>query len=118
MRLIALFAVPALVGAGLSLAPLPTAAADCTSAGGTTICSQGDVRGANTGSGPSGSGPYAPSPCDIDWMDCDDWYGGWTIDVYLDPDIGAPGPGRPDIGRPNPGPKPGGGRGGGRGGRR
>lgn len=119
MRLSKIFIVPALIGAGLTAAPLPGAAADCTSAGGTTICSQGEVRGANTGDGPSGSsGPYVPYPCDYDWTDCNDAWG-WEIDVNLDPDIGRPGgPGGPDIGLPGGGGRPnaGGGRGGGRGG--
>jgi len=118
MRLFEILAVPVLVGAGLTAVPIPVAAADCTSAGGTTICSQGDVRGSNTGAGPSGSsGPYVPYPCDYDWTYCNDAWG-WELDINLDPDFGPPGgPAGPDIGlpggpgRPNAG---GGGRGGGR----
>ncbi|MGB3356912.1 MAG: hypothetical protein WBB00_29625 [Mycobacterium sp.] len=106
-----------MVIAGLSVAP--TAAADCTSSGGTTICAQGTVSGGG-GSGPTGSGPTVPYPCDYDWY-CDDTYGVyWNADLDWDPGpgIGLPGtPGnRPDIGggggnRPSVG---GGGRGGGR----
>ncbi|MCV7149933.1 hypothetical protein [Mycolicibacterium pyrenivorans] len=109
IRLPYVFLGPAVVFAGLSVAP--TAAADCTSSGGTTICAQGESRGANTGSGPSGSGPYVPYPCDYDWY-CNDTYG-WDWDVNLDWD---PGPG---IGAPGtPGNRPNVGGGGGRGGRR
>jgi len=107
MRLFKILVVPALVGAALTATPTPMSAADCTSTGGTTICSQGDVRGSNSGSGPSGSsGPYVPYPCDYDWTDCNDAWG-WEIDVNLDPDIGRPGspmsgptgpPGRPISG--------------------
>ncbi|ANE81838.1 hypothetical protein A7U43_23445 [Mycobacterium adipatum] len=117
MRLFQVLAVPVLIGAGLGAAPTPAATADCTSAGGTTICSQGEVRGSNTGDGPSGSsGPYVPYPCDYDWYACDDAWG-WEIDVNLDPDLGRPGgPGGPDIGLPGGG-RPNAGGGGGRGGR-
>ncbi len=120
MRLFTTLAIPVLIAAGLSVAPTPIAGADCTSAGGTTICSQGDVRGTNTGSGPSGSaGPYAPYPCDYDdWYLCDnDW--GWEVNLDVDANPGRPGgpggPGGPDIGRPGGpgGPNIGGGRGGG-----
>lgn len=116
MRLFKILAVPMLVGASLTTAPAPLAAADCTSAGGTTICSQGEVRGSNTGDGPSGSsGPYVPYPCDYDWTDCNDAWG-WEIDINLDPDIGGPGgPGGPNVGLPGGNrPSAGGGRGGGR----
>lgn len=113
---VALLALPA-----VSLSPAaPQARADCTSAGGTTICSQGDVRGADTGDGPSSSaGPWVPYACGDNWYACDDYY--WGIDVDFNPDFDRPGgpggPGGPDIGRPG---RPGGGPslGGGRGGRR
>ncbi|MGD9622767.1 MAG: hypothetical protein AB7G47_21725 [Mycolicibacterium sp.] len=112
MRLPYLLTGAAVVFAGLSVAP--PASADCTSAGGTTICAQGESRGTNTGQGPSGSdGPYVPYPCDYDWY-CNDYYG-WEWDVNLGADW-DPGPG---IGAPGrPGNRPGGGGGGGRGGRR
>lgn len=120
MRLVSVVAVPVLLGAGITIAPnAPIASADCTTAGQTTICSQGDVRGSNSGGGP-GSGPYVPYPCDINWYDCDNY---WEWDIDLDADIN-PGPGGPDIGLPGrpgvgnpiaPGrPGGGGGRGGGR----
>jgi len=64
---------------------MPTAAADCTSAAGTTVCSQGDVRGANTGQGPGVTTPSYPYQC---WY-CDD--GGLTF-VFVRPDR----PDRPD----------------------
>lgn len=75
----------------------PTAAAECTNAGGVTVCAQGDVRGPDTGEGAGYSGPVVPYPCEYDWY-CDDW----DMDVIVDP--GPPGPGGPgggiDIGRP------------------
>ncbi len=120
IRFTSLLVVPVVVIAGLSLAP--SAGADCTSSGGTTICAQGDSRGADTGGGP-GSGPYVPYPCDYDWY-CND-YDGWEIDLDADwdPGIGIGGPGidpGPGVGLPGrPGNRPGGGRpGGGRGGGR
>ncbi len=100
-----------------ALAVAPTAAADCTSASGTTICSQGDVRGADTGDGPSGAGPYMPYPCEYDYL-CygNNW--GMVLDLDPGPGIGLPGtPGnRPGGGPGNrpgggPGNRPGGGRG-------
>ncbi len=102
MRVHFLLVAPIIAVAGLTVAP--TAAADCTSAGGTTICAQGESRGADTGDSPSGSGPYVPYPCEYDW-NCNDYYG-WEWDLDLDP-----GPG---IGLPGwPGTRPGGGIGGG-----
>jgi hypothetical protein len=68
MRLLCLLVSPVLVSAGLYLAP--TAAADCTTSGNTTICSAG-------GSGDSGSGPVVPYPCGYDYYCNDDW--GWFI---------------------------------------
>ncbi|CDQ46241.1 hypothetical protein [Mycolicibacterium neoaurum] len=112
MRLLKMLIVPALIGAGLSATPSPHAGADCTSAGGTTICSQGDVRGSNSGDGPSGSsGPYVPYACDLDWYACDDYY--WGIDVDFVPGVGRPGvPVDPGFGRPGGGNVGGGNRGG------
>jgi len=87
----------------IGLVSASPAAADCTSSSGVTLCSQGDVRGSNTGDGPSGAGPYYPYPCEDDYL-CND-YGGVGVIFDLDPDIG-----RPDVpNRPN---RPGGGRGG------
>jgi len=42
----AILAVPTFAVALVTASP---AAADCTSSGGVTLCSQGDVRGSNTG---------------------------------------------------------------------
>ncbi|MCH9729353.1 MAG: hypothetical protein K0U84_06720 [Actinomycetia bacterium] len=99
MRLQYLLITSVVVASGLAVAP--TAAADCTSAGGTTICSQGQSRGADTGDGPSGSsGPYMPYPCGYDPY-C---YGNsWGVNLVLDP--GSPGVGLPGT----PGNRPGGG---------
>lgn len=88
MRLPYLLAAPVMVLYWVSVPP--TASADCSSTGGTTICSQGDVRGGGGGGGP-GSGPSVPYPCEYDYM-CDD-YGGWQI--YLDADLDPGLPGRP-----------------------
>ncbi|MBX7432996.1 hypothetical protein JDV09_12895 [Mycobacterium sp. Y57] len=87
MRLAYALLAPVLILPALAFAP--TAAADCTSSGGTTICSQGEVRGADTGEGPSGSsGPYVPYPCSNDWYGCNNVWGiGFGIDL-----------GRPGIG--------------------
>ncbi|MDW5611047.1 hypothetical protein [Mycolicibacterium sp. D5.8-2] len=109
MRLVYLCVAPVVMSTGIALAP--PAAADCTSAGGTTICSQGEVRGATGGGGPSG--PYVPYPCDVNYYECNEW---WDFDADIDIDPGPPGigaPGRPDIGGPG---RPGGGRPGGGGG--
>lgn len=88
------------VGLAASAVPLglivaPPAAAECTSSGGSTVCAQGSVRGAD--GPPMSTGPYYPYPCEYDWL-CDD--GGLSIIVN---------PGPPDIGRPG---RPGGGGGG------
>jgi hypothetical protein len=95
----------ALVGVIGAAAP---ASADCTYSGGTTLCSQGDVRGAD--GVPRASSPVVPYECDYyDYYDyyCDDNDWGVNIDVN-------PGPRPPvDIGRPG---RPGGGNGGGGGG--
>ena len=70
----------AIVAAGLMTAPV--AAADCVSSGGTTLCSQGDARGADTGAGPgSTTGPYVPYPCAYDWY-CDDRGLGITFGIW------------------------------------
>lgn len=117
MRLMSLLVAPAAVCAGLVVTPVATA--DCTTAGATTLCSQGTSRGSNTGTGPVGSsGPYVPYPCDINWYDCDDY---WDVNLDVDLDPGRPGignPGGPGIGNPGLPGRPGGGGGGGRGGGR
>jgi hypothetical protein len=103
MRLLSVLVAPVVVIGGLAIAP--TAEADCTSTGGTTICAQGTSRGANTGQGPSGgSGPSVPYPCDYDWY-CDDDNWGVNFDVDWNPGIGAPGrpPNRPGGGGGRPG---------------
>jgi hypothetical protein len=83
----------------------PPAEADCTYSGGTTICAQGDVRGAD--GVPRAATPAVPYPCENDWYCNTDW----DLDVAWDPGIDRPdGPNRPN--RPN---RPGGGGGGGRG---
>lgn len=90
------------------LAGAPQALADCTNAGASTICAQGEVRGG----GPDAplAGPAYPGYCADPWYCSDDW--GIDVDLY---------PGRPGI-NPDPGrpgrPGGGGGRPGGGGGRR
>lgn len=117
MRWTYMIAAPVLAISGLGIIPNiapPPAAADCTSAGGTTICAQGESRGANTGEGPSGSaGPWVPYPCEYDWYYCDDVYG-WGINIDLDPGRPDFNPGGPGIGDGGGGNRPGGGGGGGR----
>ncbi len=109
MRLAYIFVASALVCGGLEATP--TAHADCVSSGGTTISSQGDVRGADNGAGAgAGSGPYVPYPCTYDWY-CNDGVT-WDINMDWDPGVGIGAPGRPGN-RPG-----GGGGGGGRGGGR
>lgn len=90
--LLASVLLPAAFAAGLVTAP--SAAADCVSSSGTTICSQGSVRGSDSGQGPGLSGPAVPYPCEYDWY-CDDG----DLNIILDP-------GGPDFGRPG---RPGGG---------
>lgn len=69
---------------GLALAAIPVgvtaaspALADCTSAGASTVCAQGTVRGG----GPTApvAGPAYPSYCADPWY-CDD---GWGIDINV-----------------------------------
>jgi hypothetical protein len=104
----------ALVAFGSSIINAPLGNADCTNAGGVTVCAQGEVRGSSSGSSGS-TGPYFPYPCEADYL-CNDS----GVSIVLDPDlpIDPPDfgrPGRPDIGAPGrPGNRPdGGGRGGG-----
>ena len=91
----------------LGLVTATPAAADCSTSSGVTLCSQGDVRGSDSGPGPgtTRAGPWYPYPCEYDYY-CDD--GGVSIIL---------GGGDVDIDRPGGGPnRPSGG--GGRGGRR
>nr|ABP47273.1 conserved hypothetical protein [Mycolicibacterium gilvum PYR-GCK] len=116
MHMIAVVMTP-VVSLATVVAVAAPAAADCTTAGATTICSQGDVRGTNSGTGPVGSsGPYVPYPCDWNYYNCNEW---WDVDFDVDldpgrPGIGGPGgPGGPGIGAPGGPGRPGGGFGGG-----
>ena len=84
----------------LAVVVAPPAAADCSSSGGATICSQGEVRGSNTPA-PS-SGPYYPYPCEYDWY-CDD--NGLSIIVNPGPPIDIGRPGRPGGGGGGIGPR-------------
>ena len=69
MRLPCLLAAPVLVVGGLYFAPSPTASAECTTTGNTTVCSAGGARGDR--------GPVVPYPCGYDYYCNDDW--GWFI---------------------------------------
>ena len=84
MRWTAVIAAPVLALTGLAVIPNvapPSARADCTSTGRTTICSQGESRGVDTGRGPSGAqAPWVPYPCEYDWYFCPNTYG-WTMDL-------------------------------------
>ncbi|TFV56826.1 hypothetical protein E4P42_17860 [Mycobacterium sp. PS03-16] len=114
-RPLAVGAVAVLLPMGMFASAGP-ARADCTNAGGVTVCAQGDVRGSDGGTGGGSAGPYYPYPCEYDYY-CDDW----GVDLILDvdgPDGDLGRPGRPGAGPDNS--LPGGNRGGGgrRGGRR
>ncbi|MCX2928897.1 hypothetical protein ORI20_01330 [Mycobacterium sp. CVI_P3] len=75
------------------------ARADCVSGGGSTVCAQGDVRGAD--GPPMSTGPYVPYPCDYDPY-C--YNGG--LSIILDPGDGPkPPPPRPRPPRPRPSPR-------------
>ena len=67
----------------------PQAGADCNYAGGSTVCAQGEVRGAD--GVPRASTPYVPYPCENDWY-CDT---DWDLNFDMDPGIGVGLPGRP-----------------------
>ncbi len=73
----------------------PPAGADCTYSGGSTVCAQGEVRGAD--GVPRAASPVVPYPCENDWYCGTDW------DLNVDWN-----PGRPGIGGPG-GPGGGGG---------
>ncbi len=72
----AALAPSALVAGALAVAP--PAEAECVSSNGTTVCSQGTVRGTDNGQGPGSldTGPAWPYPCENDWY-CND--GGLSI---------------------------------------
>ena len=61
------------------VATAPTAGADCNYAGGSTICAQGEVRGAD--GVPRAATPSVPYPCENDWYCGTDW----DLDVDWDP---------------------------------
>lgn len=110
-RLLAAGAAVALLPLG-ALASAAPALADCTNAGGVTVCAQGDVRGTDGGAASGNTGPYFPYPCEYDYY-CNDWGADLILDV--DPpggDLGRPGgPGaRPDNSLPGGGRRGGGGR--------
>ena len=71
-----LCAAAAPIAGAMGLAP--PADAECVSSNGTTVCSQGTVRGTNNGQGPGtlDTGPTWPYPCEYDWY-CND--GGLSI---------------------------------------
>ncbi|BBX70282.1 hypothetical protein MPSYJ_37430 [Mycolicibacterium psychrotolerans] len=87
MRLVSIATVPILIAAGLTATP--TATADCTSSAGTSVCSQGDVRGANTGQGPGSVPTYNPNYCW--WCNNDGW--GLTFVIVRPPRGGGGGGG-------------------------
>lgn len=72
----------------------PPAGADCNTAAGTTVCAQGEVRGAD--GVPEAATPVVPYPCTYDWY-CGTNSG---LDIVWNPGRpdGGIGPGRP--GRP------------------
>lgn len=80
MRVGHVLTVPGLLVAviGTGIATASTASADCVSSAGTTVCSQGSVRGSDTGEGP-GTGPAVPYPCEYDW------YCGGGVEINLGP---------------------------------
>ena len=57
--------------AALGLMGAPTAGADCTSSGATTVCAHGDARGANSAQSPAPSPaaryPASQYPCNQYW---------------------------------------------------
>jgi hypothetical protein len=88
------------MGLAFAVAPIaivmtaPLAGADCTYSGGSTVCAQGDVRGAD--GVPRAATPYVPYPCENDWYCGDD---DWDLNIGWDPGRpGIGGPGGPIIG--------------------
>jgi hypothetical protein len=95
-----------IVGLALTMAPIgfvvtaPPAVADCNDVGGTTVCSQGTVRGPD--GVPRASTPVVPYACEYDW------YCGSDSDIDISRPPGGGGGGGIDIGRPGrPGNRPG-----------
>ena len=86
-----------ILGLALTVAPIgivvsaPPALADCNYVGGTTVCSQGEVRGPD--GVPRAATPVVPYPCEYDWY-CDS---DSDIDISRPPGGGG---GGIDIGRP------------------
>ena len=76
--------------APIAIVVAPPASADCVNSGGTTLCSQGEVRGAD--GVPRAATPVVPYPCEYDWY-CD-------TNTYLDVDWDPGGPGGIDPGGP------------------
>ena len=80
-----------ILGLAMTMAPItivaaaPQARADCTYSGGSTVCAQGEVRGAD--GVPRAATAAVPYPCEYDWYCGTDW----DLDVGWDP-------GRPGIG--------------------
>jgi hypothetical protein len=73
MRLFRAASALAAAAMAAALVTAPSAAADCVSSSGTTVCSQGEARGANTGMGPGTmTGPAYPYSCGYSWY-CDDY---------------------------------------------
>lgn len=64
--------MPAFVtaSAAIGLLAAPPAVAECTSAGDTSVCAQGDVRVGEDGNARSAE-PVSPYQCHLDWS-CDD----------------------------------------------
>lgn len=104
MRTMQRFLIAGLAAASAPFAVVvaaPSATAGCVSSGGSTVCAQGDVRGAD--GAPMVATPVVPYPCDYDWY-CGDNSWDWNVDIDWNPGPGGPGgPGGPIIGRPGGG---------------
>ena len=84
-----------ILGLAMAMAPItivvasPEARADCVYSGGSTVCAQGEVRGAD--GVPRAATPYVPYPCENDWYCGTDW----DLNADWDPGPGIGLPGRP-----------------------